>query len=689
MISGTDLDVDVVLIGCGKMGIDYAHVLNKLALTFVAIGRSVSGVDNFKSVTGQEARAGGLKNFLHARHCFLKAVAVIVCVPNAQVPEVIDLLISAQQSGQIEISKLLLEKSLATHPVEALKIIERIEDANIKFFVAFNRRFYPVVQHLKKIIQEHGGVEYVHFEFNEWDERFDNAVSKSLVCREDSHNWEFVTSCHVIDMAFYLAGGMPIDVSCTCTRGNIPPITYHPRSAAFGGHATTSSGTLLTWKSYYRLKAPWMVEIVTSKRVKFRLNPIEKLFRIDSPESACEVFVPPEDKFEGLRFGLGEMVDVFLSDESDSGLAIHGGLVGPTEYKIFLERVYAKITSPPRSSVVIIGGGQIAHRYIQGFQHTSSGAPFVYVSEPSKSQQRILCSKLAVHDPSMLERVSCAQQPSKWFLPRRANLLLSATGAEHRFDSTLEILHKMDDIDVLLLEKPSFQRLEDFDAFLELTNARGLNVFSTMGGFVVHSKFFSLIQKLSHANPDSIVKMRVTGVNWGMCCNSGHYFAMFAVANGMRDGLPFGPNGFRLDTSFDRIKPAKRSRCFEVGAGTIKLVHEANNDTVLELQCAEGDSEENNWLTISFDSPGMSAHYRIGDTSAVLVVDDKPRTVMMDVKFTSQAAPLILEHVLEGGKIQNYLTLKAVSSFEKHLLAAFGEHFRANGIDTEHGVPIS
>ena len=680
---------DVLLVGCGKMGMDYASVLAKLQVPYIAIGRSAAGVKKFQESTGHEAISGGLEFFLSQHPVPARAVVVILCVTISQTPSVVDLLLASNRSGQITISGMLLEKPLAVDYTQALEVVAKVSESHVTAYVAFNRRFYPAVQRLKEIIERDGGVEYVHFEFNEWEERFDKAVSACLLSPVEASNWEFVTNCHVIDMAFYLAGGAPQNVSCLSTTGNLQPIEYHPKAVAYGGSASTTHGTLITWKAYYRLKAPWMVEVVTSKKIKYQLNPIETLLQLDGAQA--EVVVGSQHDPGGLRPGLEPLVQEFLCTLAQPGAQTNSGLVTLSEFELMLQRVYAKFANQPRDAVVMVGGGQIAHRYIQGFLSSGLQFPFIYVTDPSASARAALLSKLEFENPLSASYVTCVQQPTKWILPPHPKLLVSATTARDRFASTVSTLHVLEDVDCVLLEKPTFQRLEHWDSFLELVESKGINAYSSLSSNLAFSNLFTCMLKWKQSHVDGFITVEVTGIAWGLCCNAAHWIAHFVLLNGFTEGLEMGLSGFKLESNLqDKIVPSKREGCFEIASGTIRLVHVPTGQVVVQMVCSEGlqKLDPGGWYTMQYKGHGLAGYYRWGEEAAVLVIDDQVQSVVVDTKHMSQAASSLIKEV-QSGRVHSWLTLQAAGTFERPLLTMFRDHFEQCGVDTSGGVPIS
>jgi len=447
--------------------------------------------------------------YLSHREKFELPLTVIVCVKNSETFAVINLLLDAQRAKKLELRGILMEKPLGTQPQDALNVTTSLVDEQISAYVAFNRRFYPAVQYLKGVIEEDGGAEYVHFEFNEWEERFE--IASSVLSTQDIKNWQFTNGCHVIDTAFYLAGGTPLNVQAISTAGNCSKCENFPTAAAFGGSAVTTHGTAVTWKSYFRCKSPWMIEVVTSKRVKYQLNPLEKLVRIRPGHTEPEVLVPFISLANQVRPGLHEMLDAFLNNLKGGDVPRSSQLVHVSEYQFLLEKVYMKICAPPRLNVVVIGGGNISYRYIQGLLKEQQ-LPYVHVSEPSKLQQMKLLSNLTQDDANATSTyVSIFSNPTPYFIPRHADILLSATTADVRFSSLMDMLNRIQRVECIILEKPTFTLLAHWEQFLEFSEKKQISVYSAAGGCTLFSEPITSLIKWKHMHPAHTIRVCVRG----------------------------------------------------------------------------------------------------------------------------------------------------------------------------------
>jgi len=679
----------VLLIGAGRMGIDYAKILKHQEVNFKVIGRSESGAEKFRAATGIHAEIGGIQSYLSRSKKSTNPVTAIVCVTTSETPDTVELLLEAHTSGRLCISGMLIEKPLAPDVETAVLVAKKLSSTSIPAFIAFNRRFYPAVQNLKKLIDEDGGAEYIHFEFNEWEERFERAASVFQIEDRVIDNWQFTNGCHVVDTAFYLAGGLPIHVDSISSGGKCPrPFNSKlPETAIFGGSAITTHSTVITWKTYFRHKAPWMIEVVTSNKVKYQLNPLEKLIRIRPDCTQPELIL--SQAVTDVRPGISDMVSAFFDVLNDPSTVIRfPELIDAHMYEFLLEKVHKKICLPVKSHAVVIGGGNISHRYIQGLL-SAQNSPYLHVSEPSGHQREHLTSKLISENPLTAQSVCVFEKPTAQWLPTRADLILSATTAGARFDSVMQILSQIHEVGCVILEKPTFQRLHHFDDFLQYAQARKIQAYSAAGGSTLFSEPIKSLVKWKRNN-EAIITVRTVGHNWGLCCNSLHLFAQFAIVNKMRAGIDIGTSGeYSLKTQLQGVKASKRTGCVEVVSGTIELVHNASGLVVVELCCAEGRGDKIIRVD-EYESQGIHVRYTPGDSYAALTIDGNTQSLEVSIARTSQIGPVLLQEIRSNnGHVTSLLSLDAVATFEMALLTVFDAHFSSCGIDTSKGVPIS
>ena len=149
--------MNIVIVGVGPIGIEYAKIFKALGHQMLVLGRSEKGCAAFLEATGIEAVPNGL---VSSQGQTLPATAV-VAVSEAQLGQVVLQLI---ERG---VKSILVEKPGAGTPTELRVIADAAAKAGCDVRVAYNRRFHASTQAAQRIIEEDGGVNTFHFEFTE------------------------------------------------------------------------------------------------------------------------------------------------------------------------------------------------------------------------------------------------------------------------------------------------------------------------------------------------------------------------------------------------------------------------------------------------------------------------------------------------------------------------------------------
>lgn len=283
------------LVGVGEMAIEYAKVLTSLEVKFCTIGRSESGVENFKKVTAQsDVVAGGLASYLETNP---KVPAkAIVAVGIESLTEVTIQLI------RFGVKEILLEKPGIAYPAEIFELEKIAKDFNSKVLIAYNRRFYSSVMKAQEIIKEDGGVRSFCFEFTEWS----HVISKLSKTKAEHENWFLGNSTHVIDLAFFL-GGKPTQLEAFY-QGSLD---WHPASAIFSGSGRTELGALFSYHANWESPGRWWLDILTKKH-RLIFKPVEGL-KIQTIGSVAENSVALDASLDELyKPGLYLQTKAFL-----------------------------------------------------------------------------------------------------------------------------------------------------------------------------------------------------------------------------------------------------------------------------------------------------------------------------------------------------------------------------------------
>lgn len=249
--------MEVLLIGVGPVGIEYANILKALGHTVRAHGRSEAGCASFLAATGVAACAGG-----DAALACLPSLpdTAIVAVSEAQLGVVVDQLV---ERG---VQRILVEKPGGASFSEIASLADKATRRGCDIRVGYNRRFHASTLKAQEIIAADGGVRTFHFEFTEWSHRIEPLQKEPGVKEE----WFLHNSSHVVDLAFHL-GGWPTTLHAL-TAGEL---SWH-RHARHVGSGATESGALFSYFADWQGPGRWSVEIITSAhRLIFR--PLEKL----------------------------------------------------------------------------------------------------------------------------------------------------------------------------------------------------------------------------------------------------------------------------------------------------------------------------------------------------------------------------------------------------------------------------
>jgi predicted dehydrogenase len=254
------MEKKVFLIGTGQMAIDYFAVLKDENYDITVIGRGEESAIKFESQTGVKPFVGGLQEYVNKNSFPANAYVIITTGTEALMPS----LLLALQAGA---HKVLIEKPAAISIEELIANEEKLKPYSNNVFVAYNRRFYASVIEAKKMIEEDGGLQTMHFEFTEWAHKIE-PLTKAPGVKE---NWFFANSTHVVDLAFYLAG-KPTQWNTYSKAGTLE---WHSK-ANFTGAGITENGVLFSYLSNWESAGRWAIELLTEKR-RIYLKPLESI----------------------------------------------------------------------------------------------------------------------------------------------------------------------------------------------------------------------------------------------------------------------------------------------------------------------------------------------------------------------------------------------------------------------------
>lgn len=296
---------NVLLVGAGPMAVEYSKVLDYIRVPYSVKGRGKASADIFERSTSQKValswdEVGPVSAFTH-------------CI-NAVSEE--SLLDATLQLTGLGANKILVEKPGGPSIEEIEKHAFELVNGPSEVYVAYNRRYYKIVEKLMEYIAEDGGITSLHFDFSERSRIVESLVKAPGV----KENWLFHNSTHVIDLVQYISDGLSI--TSAHSSGSLE---WHPAGARFSGLGQSRLGTPITYNSDWEAPGGWEV-LVRTRRRRFSLRPLETL-TITNLEGQALTLEESEFTNDGLKHGVGGMVEDFLTLNPSPRLVTASGLV--------------------------------------------------------------------------------------------------------------------------------------------------------------------------------------------------------------------------------------------------------------------------------------------------------------------------------------------------------------------------
>ena len=290
------MDQKILLVGAGKMAIEYAKVLKAQNVPFEVIGRGEASASEFEKQIGVSVIRGGLEA---VKTETLRGKKAIVAVSVEALAKTTTALMEAQ------VSDILLEKPAGLNAKEVGEVAKAAHLGGARLSVAYNRRFYASTQKARELIAEDGGALSFVFEFTEWA----HVIEPLPLSKETKENWLLANSSHVIDLAFFL-GGKPKEIEARTSKSGALP--WHPRAAIYSGSGISETGALFSYNANWLSAGRWGVEILTKNR-RLILRPLEKLFEQKKGEIEIKEILLDDELDKKFKPGVYREVEEFLS----------------------------------------------------------------------------------------------------------------------------------------------------------------------------------------------------------------------------------------------------------------------------------------------------------------------------------------------------------------------------------------
>lgn len=281
----------ILLVGAGPMAVEYAKVLDLMDVDFSVKGRGAGSAETFYGITGKAPSLswGELAEVASFTHC------IVAVSEENLLSETLEL---TKQGAQ----RILIEKPGADSIETMLHNAEALTSPGVEIFIAYNRRYYKIIDTLLERVASDGGITSLHFDFSERS-RVIEPLNKAEGVKE---NWLFHNSTHVIDLVSFITGGWHLETSQA--SGFLP---WHTSGSVFSGMGKSMNGGLVTYNSDWESPGGWEILVRTNKR-RFSLKPLETL---SSTNLRGETELLHESSFTAgkTKPGLEIMLQDFLS----------------------------------------------------------------------------------------------------------------------------------------------------------------------------------------------------------------------------------------------------------------------------------------------------------------------------------------------------------------------------------------
>ena len=138
---------EILLVGSGYMGKEYAKVLKFLKKSYFVVGRGEESAKKFENEIEVPVIRGGIEKWI--RECSNIPKTAIIAASGDQIGRICKILID------FGIKKILLEKPGGLNLDDIRDVSKKAKEKKSDVFVAYNRRFYNSVIEAEKIIKNH------------------------------------------------------------------------------------------------------------------------------------------------------------------------------------------------------------------------------------------------------------------------------------------------------------------------------------------------------------------------------------------------------------------------------------------------------------------------------------------------------------------------------------------------------
>ena len=167
--------------------------------------------------------------------------------------------------------------------------------------------------------------------------------------------------------------------------------------------------------------------------------------------------------------------------------------------------------------IVLIGGGQLGSRYLQGIIASKLNLE-IFVVDPLQASHDICIERIKEVNKNF-DFNKYHSMFSIENLPKKIDLVIISTQADIRFQILKNLLDLEHEIEFMILEKILFQNIDDYDPSLELIKKNNIKCWVNCS-----RRTLPIYEKIKSEHINHLVcDVELTGGEWGFISNSIHF----------------------------------------------------------------------------------------------------------------------------------------------------------------------
>lgn len=327
--------------------------------------------------------------------------------------------------------------------------------------------------------------------------------------------------------------------------------------------------------------------------------------------------------------------------------------------------------------IAVIGVGKVGIRHFQALLKCKNSLT-IHIVDPSKNalkaardlaENEFQIHRQARHDIAYLNDIT--------ELPSEIAICIISTNSDIRATIAARLLDSKL-VRYLLLEKVLFQKLADYDGVGERLEKQSIDAWVNCPMRLIQP-YTNIPSELDYSKP---ITISVTGVNWGLACNSVHFIDFFRFLT--RQPLEF------LETSLSSPVAVNNNRgvFFEFYGEIHGAALESAN---LKLECSQNDKVPNKIYSIEIENGCKFKKqyvFRPGAISCHNLNDPNEPIISFPETYQSNLTNIVIDKIINKGTCE-LPTYKASAADHILLLESILRNFRNHPDFSSDSCPIT